>query len=239
MSSRGKKVFTILWEQDGREIAVPVKLCTKADGIYENNKGAFYFRAVYKPAQISLEDTDAEKLKEKVKEALDAWVTVRWEIYMRVKINGGREGSDDQGFKVKIGIDFYAVGTHDDGTIVHQQIPQPDKLPETPNEEVTDFTRWGSHTPDKGMPDSGYNDFKDGHWRYRDHKPETKALVPATQATYDALMKFYDKLQVLLDNMHGFFHPKTICDTILKLDKCGPALLPPPPKKKRTRRKKK
>lgn len=232
-------MFDIVWEKDGRVIKVPVKLHTELGNYeYKDSEKSFYFSAVHKPSHMNLTNTDAEELKKAVQEHLDKWIQLSWQMYMLVKIDGGRKGQYDNNFEIGIDVDFYVIGTYEDNdSVVHMQVPQPEKLPKTPGEKIEDFNRWGAHTPNEGWPESKYKHVS-RYW-HSEKNPTTAALIPATQASYDALMVFYNKLQQLLDNMHDFFNPASICETILKLAEVGPALLPPAPKKKKGRKKKK
>ena len=230
---RGKKVFDIDWAKEGRKIKVPVKLFKEPPSYSNDHKERLIFRARYDDADLSVEDTDADKIRKAVIEKLDAWFSVTWELFMLIEVRGGKENDDDedtQGFKVEIDIEYTAVGTTVDGKTVHMRVSKPDKLPDEPGEPWVG-TRYAS-TPMSGLPKTGTIREKH-HWGNRYHSPRTYALVPATKANYAALREFMRAMKVLLRKMHDHFHP----DKIEALLASPGLVLPAPPKKKRVKKK--
>ena len=230
--ARGKKVFDIGWEKEGRKIKVPVKVYKEAPSYTNDHKERITFRAEYPDADLKVEDTDANRIRTAVIEKLDAWFSVTWELFMLIAIKGGHDDDEDedtQGFQVEIGIGYTAVGTTVDGKKVHMQVPKPDKLPDEPG-EPWDGTRYASG-PVSGLPETGT--LREKHsWRNVYRAPRTNALVPATKANYAALREFMRSMQILLDKMHDHFHPDKI-EALLTSP--GLVLPAPPPKRKKKR----
>ena len=228
--ARGKKVFDIEWEKEGRKIKVPVKVFKEPPSYTNDHKERIVFRARYEDADLNVEDTDANKIRMAVIEKLDAWFSVTWELFMLIAVKGGMEGDDEdddedvEGFKVEIDIEYTAVGTTVDGKTVHMQVPKPKKLPDEPG-EPWDGMRYSS-SPNEGLPETGTRRTKH-HWRSSYYAPKTYALVPATKANHAALREFMRAMKVLLNKMHEHFHP----DKIEQLLASPGLILPAPPRK--------
>jgi len=223
MSRRGKKSFDVEWERDGLKIKVPVKIHVPCGEFMEESK--IYFTAKHKDSSLNIRNDSADEIKNKIIEHLNGWYSVEWEIYMLVKIHGGRGRGNDDEFDINVEVDYYAVGTHNDGKIIHVSIPKPDQLPKKPHEKFKKIKRRWQVSPNDGMPETGYIE-KTDHWNFK-NKPVTKALLPATQRVADAVEVFMRKMDLLLANMHADFHPDQATKTLKMLDKIGLNLLPP------------
>ena len=227
MNSRGKKVMDIEWSNEGVTLKIPVKAYAASfvNGVYLEGKG-MKFRAEYKEAGIDLEDTDINKLQKAVKDALDQWYTITWELFFLVTIDGGDYGYGKTKFSVEYEVEFFVVGKDSRGKVRHMRIPRPK------DEDIANFngkpTQWGLEKPVDGEPQVGVDLRRaNDKFAHQNTKPLTKALVRATPESVRAAEQFAQALQSLLAKMHHHFAPDKI-EALLK----NTSLLLPAPKVK-------
>lgn len=235
--ARGKKVFTVEWEKDGIEITVPVKVFKVPPDYTNDYEGRIIFRAEYVDANLSVEGTDADKIRKKIIKKLDEWFNITWELFILVAIHGGHRNPDalkrdEECFNVTIETEYVAVGTSNDGNIVHMRVPHPDVLPDKPGEPWAG-TRFSGVNPKAGLPETGTLR-REHSWKRERLPAETYSLIPATKENYAALMGFVRSMQTLLDKMHEHFHP----DCIMELLSSPGLVLPAPESKKKAKKKK-
>lgn len=224
MNSRGKKILDIEWKREGLEIKVPVKAYERTD--YGPNDDKNYrdgkimkFRAEFKDAGIDVEDTDINKVRKTVMEALDSWYSIKWDLYFMVEISGGRNGQEGNKYKVEFEIEFYVVGKDCRGVDRYMRIPRP--KPEEIRNFSQKFTHWSGEAPHDGTLDVGH---KKGE--YGNREAITRSIVRATPANVAAADQFIVAMEGLLGKMHHHFAPERI-EALLQ----NTALLLPAPKK--------
>ena len=205
MSTRGKKILDIDWEKDGVKVKVPVKTFERENRT--TGKPEMYFRATFGEADLDVESTDINVIRQQVTEKLDAWYTVDWKLYMMVTVNGGRAKNDGSKIEVSFETEFYAIGTDSRGKVLRLAIPEPKDFT-----SQKDFKRWWGRTPMEGMPDTGEK-IKDNFDHYN---PTTRSLVPATPENVAAADNFKKALEALLGKMHHHFAPERVAAILAK-----------------------
>lgn len=221
MNSRGKKILDIEWKREGLDIKVPVKAYDRtafSTVEYETREGKIMkFRAEFPEAGIDIEDTDINKVRKQVLDALDAWYTVKWELYFMVEISGGRSGQEGGEHKVEFEMEFYVLGQDCRGNKRHMRIPRP--KPDQIEDFNGKFTRWSGQSPQDGELHVGEK--ISGHFSSK----STRSLVKATTENVAAADQFMVAMESLLEKMHYHFSPHRI-EKLLK----NTALLLPAPK---------
>lgn len=217
----GKTILEIDWEKDNVKVKIPVKavMSNNIDGKFTGDQ-IMKFRAVYKEAGIDVEDTDINKIRDKVIGALDAWHSIEWTLYFMVRVDGGRYGSaGEKRFKIGYEIEYFVVGKDFRGTDKYMRVPRPDDISKF---DKTHFTRWASTEPIDGVLETG-EQLQRERWS-RDCT--TRSLVLATPESVAAAEGFILAMENLLQKMHHHFAPSRI-EKLLQ----NPALLLPAPKK--------
>lgn len=205
MNTRGRKILDIEWSRQGTSIKVPVKAFEKYD--YEHTSETkdsriMTFRATHKEAGIDVENTDINKVRNAVLEALDAWYSVKWKLYFLVTIGGGRTGQEGLKFDVDFEMEFYVLGKDCTGKDRRMRIPRP-KPEQIANFDSKNFTRWGLEESSEGTPVVGKIK---GHYG----EEKTRALVKATTENVEAADRFMLSMNALLEKMHHHFAPERI-----------------------------
>lgn len=120
----GKIVTHVEWEKDGVKRSIPIRLVT--DKTYGRTAGMRFY-ASDDEADVSVFDTDIEKVRKKIIEALDAWHSVSYTLWFRIEAYGSGEPNvpaSDLTLKWR----WIIVGTNKHGKTFHREMDDRDNV---------------------------------------------------------------------------------------------------------------
>ena len=236
-------VFNIGVDQDSFE--VPVYRQKDVDRYSER----VTFRAEYEAADLSIEDTDINKLRAAVKEHLEKWHRTDWKLLLRVdaSVRGcqwGRRRSDANDVELGFKYGFVAVGARADGNVVHREVGEENVLvrkvklrgknifgEDTEMRELKPDEPWDGEWDAEGisstiMPGEPKTcDPEKGRREYGDGL-EATVYIPATIENVETARRIARTLRSMGEEMVKRFGPKRIDETLAQI-KAGAQLLLP------------
>ncbi len=225
----------------GATVEVGVWMVDAAGGRHRSeSERKTHFEARNDDLRIRLTDTDIDALRRAVEKELTLRMTVKWDLYLYVRADGGYEYENGQG--LSFGYEWVALGRRKDGVQVWTRASEPDCGPfcegdvregrRKPHEHarldkekglwngVWDGQSHRSEEPQEGTPKVGMDE---SHYS---GSSRMLALVPATPEAFAAVTRFLKGVEALRGEIQRRFAPKFIDGTLRQL--LVPALGPGP-----------
>ena len=171
MPRRGeRKITQFAYRVEGQEIVVPV-------WVVDGDKRTF-FRAIYNPFHIELEDSDIDHLRVSVQAEVDRYAKLDWKPYLYIH---SKVDADRQHASQSTTIEGYLIATTADGTELSVRASSPNFDDDLETLMSYPWTDKFAHPPQKGRPKTGpfrWNQYSKGP------NDQFGALLPADATSY-------------------------------------------------------